>query len=110
MQTHEPSPAVSNTLTGAEPPAQPRSGAWPWLQSVLDAAKGLPAPLLFVILLLVLVIAAAVMWSVVDRLTPLHWLLAALVSFLVIGGFAAALWLEARRHPPADPPAPPRRL
>ncbi|MFQ5614652.1 MAG: NACHT domain-containing protein, partial [Anaerolineae bacterium] len=76
---------------------QPPSQVPSWLQPVLDAAKGLPPPFRFVIVLLALVVLIVLAQvPVAANLAPLFYLLA-------VGGFVAwawGEWLLYRSRPP----------
>ncbi|MGH8546322.1 MAG: NACHT domain-containing protein [Gammaproteobacteria bacterium] len=77
------------------------NGAWGWLQPVLDTAKGLPHPSLLLVILAVLVIVAGIAWHQgIDQPTHLHYALAGVLAFLLVGGFLMA-WRVMFRAPTA---------
>lgn len=88
--------------------SKPPHSSWSWLKPVIEAAKPLPLPLLFVILLVILVIVAGVVWSALPE-SLLRNILVSLIAFLVVGGFGVMVWLE-RRKLPISPSQPERVL
>jgi formylglycine-generating enzyme required for sulfatase activity len=81
-----------STKQGANKRAAAKSSGPTWIQPVLEAAKGLPAPLRYAIIFLV-PIAAIILaqQSIPGNLVPL-------IYFLGIAGFAGGLWLEWLQH------------